>query len=204
MKIQGIYQIRNATNGKVYIGSSIDIRRRWRSHRSELNNGRHSNTYLQNSWNKFGERNFVFEILENVNREKDLLVREQWYLDNNVRWRYDYNISKRAGKPRGMVGKKNHMWGRRGKDSPNWGRKHTPEELKRMSEANIGKTHSPEALKKMSGENHPASILTEENVLRIRELWRVRAFTQRYISRLFNVSPATISDIVLRKTWRHI
>ena len=31
--ITGIYKITNRINGKVYIGQSIDIRRRWRQHR---------------------------------------------------------------------------------------------------------------------------------------------------------------------------
>ena len=33
-KICGIYKITNLVNGKVYIGQSIDIKRRWRDHRN--------------------------------------------------------------------------------------------------------------------------------------------------------------------------
>lgn len=34
----GIYKIENTVNGKVYIGQSVDIKKRWKAHRSELCN----------------------------------------------------------------------------------------------------------------------------------------------------------------------
>lgn len=47
----GIYKIENATNGKVYIGQSRNIQRRWYTHRSDLRCGRHENQYLQKAYN---------------------------------------------------------------------------------------------------------------------------------------------------------
>ena len=43
----GIYKIENKVNGKVYIGQSIDIEKRWKEHISCLNNRTHHNDYLQ-------------------------------------------------------------------------------------------------------------------------------------------------------------
>ena len=62
-KITGIYMILNHANDKIYIGQSIDIKARWKQHKSDLNNNRHVNKHLQNSWNKFGQDNFEFIIL---------------------------------------------------------------------------------------------------------------------------------------------
>lgn len=76
----GIYKIENKINGKVYIGKSIDINRRWYSHKNELNGQRHCNNYLQNSWNKYGEDNFIFEILELCQKE-ELNDREKFWIE---------------------------------------------------------------------------------------------------------------------------
>ena len=56
----GIYCIKNLENGKIYIGKSVNIKNRWISHRNTLKNNKHDNSYLQNSWNKYGESSFVF------------------------------------------------------------------------------------------------------------------------------------------------
>nr|DAP40160.1 MAG TPA: intron associated endonuclease [Caudoviricetes sp.] len=60
----GIYCIENTVNQKKYIGQSTDVEERWRKHVSELKHGHHHNDYLQKSWNKYGENNFKFYILE--------------------------------------------------------------------------------------------------------------------------------------------
>ena len=80
LKISGIYCIINIRNSKRYIGSSKNIRQRLWSHRAELRHNKHENTHLQSAWNKYGEQNFDYYILENC--EEDLLLeREQWYID---------------------------------------------------------------------------------------------------------------------------
>lgn len=85
----GIYQIRNIINNDSYIGSAKDINRRWQRHKSALKHDHHENTHLQRAWNKYGDKNFMFEILEECLYE-NLLNREQKYLDLNPK----YNIAK--------------------------------------------------------------------------------------------------------------
>lgn len=96
----GIYQITNKINKKVYIGSSICIKNRWKSHLSDLRRNVHPNIYLQNSWNKHKEKNFEFSILEYTTKD-ELLDREQYWIDelNATNKKIGYNISLVAGSP---------------------------------------------------------------------------------------------------------
>ena len=76
----GVYRIKNLINGKCYYGSSKNIEKRWSRHKRELNNNTHINCILQRAWDKYGENNFIFEIIE-VCAINVLLETEQKYLD---------------------------------------------------------------------------------------------------------------------------
>lgn len=65
----GIYKITNLKNNKCYIGQSVNINERFTSHKWYLKNNRHVNIKLQRAWNKYGEDNFKFEIIEECNKE---------------------------------------------------------------------------------------------------------------------------------------
>jgi group I intron endonuclease len=80
-------------NGKYYIGSSTSFERRVWSHKYELKNGKHKNPKLQAAWNKYGEAAFVFEILETVAEEENLLACEDRYLAGKVGLPECYNIN---------------------------------------------------------------------------------------------------------------
>ena len=76
----GIYKITNIINSCYYIGSSINIKKRWREHVIMLTKNKHDNAFLQNSWNKYGEKSFKFEIIELTNDINRLIELEQKYL----------------------------------------------------------------------------------------------------------------------------
>lgn len=97
-KICGVYKITNIVNGKFYIGSSNDIKARWRQHKDKLRVNKHGNTYLQNAWNKYGEENFLFEVVEECNPEFQF-EREQYYLNTlNPFDDQGYNIVRQISK----------------------------------------------------------------------------------------------------------
>lgn len=73
-----IYEIRNVVNDKVYIGSSKDYEKRWLTHTNELSNGTHANKHLQNAWNNYGEENFKFSVLEEVELSEQYIKEQEW------------------------------------------------------------------------------------------------------------------------------
>lgn len=75
----GVYLVTCYVTGTMYVGSSVDIRRRWRQHRSLLRGGRSSCTTLQAEWDRHPEQ-FSFAILRECN-EDSLHRIEQEYID---------------------------------------------------------------------------------------------------------------------------
>jgi len=65
-KPAGVFLVRNTANGKVLLGSSLNLEGSLNKHRFMLTMGSHINTRLQQDWNTYGPDHFVFEILEVV------------------------------------------------------------------------------------------------------------------------------------------
>jgi group I intron endonuclease len=80
--MMGIYQIENKINNKVYIGSSVDIIKRWADHVKNLKYGTHTNYKLQKDYKTYGISVFSFSVLEIVESKNDLFDIEQTYLDS--------------------------------------------------------------------------------------------------------------------------
>lgn len=89
VKPSGVYQVRNAVNGKVLLGSDLNLEGTLNRHRFMLRMGSHPIRALQQDWNELGEDKFVFEILEEVKRtndpnfnlEDELILVEQIWLE---------------------------------------------------------------------------------------------------------------------------
>lgn len=75
-----IYLILCAANNKLYVGSSINYKRRWKDHRTCLKGKRHSNVHLQRAWDKYGSKAFEFYILESC-EESERYDREQYWIN---------------------------------------------------------------------------------------------------------------------------
>ena len=98
--VSGVYQIRCKSNGKIYIGSAVNLRQRWDGHRRALRKQRHHNVHLQAAWNRYAEASFEFTILEQVD-VGNLLETEQSWMDRTqcTDPRVGFNLSPRAGSP---------------------------------------------------------------------------------------------------------
>jgi len=136
-----IYAIINEQTEKFYVGSASNFRVRMLRHLSDLRNNKHCNTYLQRSYNKYGEESFHFEILEEVAEGLDLLDRERYWITS---LKPDYNIGSVGGGDnltnnpnreqiiqkikttvlnniKNMsVEERKEKWGKSGPNNPNW------------------------------------------------------------------------------------
>ena len=70
-KEAGIFRITNTANGRIYLGSSLNLHGPLNKHRFTLATGAHINKALQADWKRFGEDAFVFEIVEKVKPTND-------------------------------------------------------------------------------------------------------------------------------------
>lgn len=188
--LSGIYQIRNIINENTYIGSSVDIRSRLRTHKSRLARNVHDNPILQNAWNKYGESSFMFEILLICERD-ETLRHEQLFLDN---LEHRYNIATNAKAPRlglpsserqKQIARETFIGNKYG-----LGYRHTEEAKRKISEASkgnkncLGRKHSEETKQKMSesrrGENSPCfgKKATPETLQRMSESQRGKTVSE--------------------------
>ena len=71
VKPAGVFQVKNLTNGKVLLGSSLNLEGPLNRHRFMLKIGSHTNKELQKDWDELGPDHFAFEILEGVKRKDD-------------------------------------------------------------------------------------------------------------------------------------
>jgi len=145
----GIYKIYFLNPDLLYIGSSVNVRARRKDHLVSLRRGVHPNPHLQKAFSKYGEDALHFEIVEYVERNEDLVAREQYYLDT-LKPHYNIRIKAvNAPRPKQQAprvpwnkGKRQHLTedararlseSHKGQPSPMKDKKHTPESLSRMS-----------------------------------------------------------------------
>jgi len=85
----GIYQIRNTTNGKIFVGRSKELHATFNSDLFQLKNGMYVNRALQEDFTRLGEDRFVFEVVDVLEPKgdagyeptEDLKVLERMWID---------------------------------------------------------------------------------------------------------------------------
>jgi len=87
-KPAGVFQIRNSANGKLLLGSSLNIEGWSNRHKFQLAAGLHPNQDLQKEWNEHGPGTFVFEVLEEVkfSDDPDFSVEDELTLLEEIWW----------------------------------------------------------------------------------------------------------------------
>ena len=191
---RGIYRIRNLVNGKMYIGfTSMNFGDRRDSHFACLRNNYHFNHDLQNDFNKYGESNFVFEVVEEIESDDILKYQEKeiYYISlyDTVNTGYNYT-----------AGGNNHI-------------RPTREKIRQMAEinriANTGKRVSEETKKRMSISHRKRKDLSKPNILSEKDVIDIknRLIGGEWLKVLadeYSVSVSCISCINKNKTWKNV
>ena len=89
-RIGGIYKITALHNNNIYIGQSINIYARWKSHWKETRSG--STTPLHNAMRKYGKNGFLFEIIEECD-QKIINEREIYWIKFYNSYKDGYNLT---------------------------------------------------------------------------------------------------------------
>jgi group I intron endonuclease len=97
--VSGIYKIQSKRKpDRIYIGSAINVYKRWNKHLNELKKNYHHSIILQNHFNKYGESDLQFSILLSC-ESTDLIKIEQYFIDSYNPY---FNICRIAGNCSGV------------------------------------------------------------------------------------------------------
>lgn len=151
-----IYKVTNIVNGKIYIGQTITTlanRKRCHINSSKLAN---CSCYFHKALKKYGEKNFIWEVLDHCNSKKELNEMEFHYIKQyNSFGVTGYNLTFGG---EGSIGYKHSSINRakmsdasfRSDNHVNRGKPLSEEWRKRISEAQKGKVISEETRRKIS------------------------------------------------------
>ena len=211
----GIYGIKNIVNNKIYVGKTgMSFGDRWDSHKALLRSNKHDNRYLQNAWNKYGEENFKFIVIEDcdvcVLNEREIYW-IKFYKDKGLSYNLHdggdggYNLGKHlSDETKRKIGEKNRV--------NMLGKTHSEATKQKMRDAHLGKKYKPmsqegkqhdrEAQQKYCLE-HPKK-LTKEDVISIRKERQIEHTTYAALAEKYKVTPQCVSDICNYKRWKNI
>lgn len=210
----GIYAI-TSPSGKLYVGSSQNLRKRWWGHRKSLRLGTHHCRALQFAADKYGADSLTYSVLEVCGVEQ-LLEREQFHMDRlgpaNL-----YNSTLVAGSIRGFTMPPGHAarmaevnTGRvRNADTrarmSAYQRQRTPEHLAKLAEAQRGKRATPETRAKQAAAKR-GKKQTPEHIAKVREANRlvVRKNNMSGVRGVSWSSGKWVARIRLRGRYQHL
>lgn len=100
----GVYAIFCEANGRYYVGSSINIKKRMTQHFSGLSSNRHFSRHLQAAFNKHGEDKFRFEVLEFTGPGKEEIIgAERRWIAKKDSCKSGFNVMPDANSPLGVI-----------------------------------------------------------------------------------------------------
>lgn len=136
-----IYKIQSKINpNRLYIGSSVNYKKRWNHHISDLRKGVHHSAKLQRHFNKYGEDDLQFVVIMGCDKD-DILDKEQFFLDSMKPY---FNSCPIAGTCKNMPRSSETIEKQRKSMT---GKKWTEEQRQRFSMKLKGNKHIPEEVR---------------------------------------------------------
>ncbi len=209
MKIVGIYKITNLIDGKIYIGQTVNYRKRKTSHFSKLKQGKHHNEHLQRAFDKYGENAFKIELLKECKIE-ELDELEQYYIKkfDACNCKKGYNLMQGGQIYREFTKEAREKMSKAGK-----GRKFSYEHRKKISLANKGKIMPQESIMKMRatkkklrihcGEKNPNALISDSIAQKI-IMDLLNGVNIKDITSKYQVSDNVVYNIMYNKSYKHI
>lgn len=150
--VSAVYKITNEQNGKVYIGGSSRLRDRRQQHKWNLQHGVHSNKAMQEDYNNYPD-SFRFDVIEYCS-EEDLVDMERKYIAeyDAMNPTHGYNRESGGNAEKTISDETKKIWSdhRSNGGAGMFGKHHTEEARRKISEANMGRHLSEESIKKMA------------------------------------------------------
>jgi group I intron endonuclease len=189
--MQGVYFIKNIINDKIYVGSSIDIEERWKVHKRNLNRNNHCNKKLQRAWNKYGDENFKFIIVEESLIE-NLRLREKYWIDILNSIVKGYNISSETTHPQiPYTTERRIKMSNAAKIRKETGEYFTKEVRKKISDGLTGRKRSQESIDKWKKTMNGRS-LSEEHKKNLSESLKGREITIETRKKLSDINKGKV------------
>lgn len=192
----GIYYIKNLINDMIYVGQTCQpFKKRYWLHCWNLRKNQHSNTNLQEEYNKFGEKSFEFGVLEIVKDNNLLDAKEQEYISFYKKQNKSYNISNGGGVRRDFtvsedtkkkIGKKNK--------EKNLGKKHSSETIKKMAKTRTGQPYT----------RYKKTTKATDNLIRTIKEKLVAGEKGADIARELSVDYKIVNNVLSNNTWSNI
>lgn len=183
-----VYKITNKIDGKFYIGSTNNLMKRYYTHIYDIRSDRKTCVKLIRAVNKYGEKNFKFEIICECST-KEVLKFEQKYL--NI-LKPHYNVAIIAGSNLGIKRTEEVKLKKSASQKENW--KDESYRVKHLE--NLSKNWK-------SGTSHKMAKLTDEQVVEIKKQLASGLLPKQVADKL-ELSYHSIKDIHRGKTWKHI
>ena len=67
----GVYAIRNKVTGRIFLDRALNLDVAYNKHKFQLQIGSHRNKEMQKDWNRYGEDNFSYEVIERLEDDSD-------------------------------------------------------------------------------------------------------------------------------------